>query len=63
MFYILLLLSSLLLGLILLAVGAVLLLKVQNKLAGLLVVAAGLVFTACPIAVLMWEVIIVRTQG
>ncbi len=63
MFYILLLLSSLLFGLILLAVGAVLLLKVQNKIAGLLVVAAGLAFTACPIAVLMWEVITVRTQG
>ncbi len=63
MFYILLLLSSLLFGLILLVVGAVLLLKVQNKIAGLLAVAAGLAFTACPIAVLMWEVITVRTQG
>ena len=59
--YILLLLGSLLLGLILLAAGAVLWLRVKNKTAGILLVAAGLVLTACPVAVLLWEVITVRT--
>lgn len=45
MFLTILLLAILLTGLVLLAVGIVLLLKAKNKLAGWVMVAAGLVFT------------------
>ncbi len=49
MLYILLLLGCLLLGLIMLAVGIVLLLKLQNKLPGLLITGVGAVVTLFPI--------------
>jgi hypothetical protein len=62
-FYIILLLASLLLGLILLAMGAILLLKVKNKITGILVGVVGLVFTFCPVAVFIFLVATVRTQG
>ncbi len=51
MLYTLLLLGCLLLGLILLAVGIVLLLKLQNKLPGLLFTGVGVVVTLFPIVV------------
>jgi uncharacterized membrane protein len=44
-------------GLILLAVGIVLLLKVKNKLAGLLAIAVGLVFTLASSAIFLALVI------
>lgn len=61
-FYILLLLGSILFGLILLALGAFLLLKVKNKIVGILLMLAGLGFTLFPLAVLMF-VITVPTRG
>ncbi len=61
-FYILLLLGSILFGLILLVVGAFLLLKVKNKIAGILLMLAGLAFTLFPLAVLMFA-ITVPTRG
>ena len=57
MYITILLLSVLLLGLILLAVGVVLLLKVKNKLAGLLAIAVGLVFTFASSAIFLALVI------
>ena len=66
MFYslmIILLLASLLLGLILFVMGAILLIKVKNKVAGILVVAAGLAFTLCPLAAFLFEVVTVRIQS
>jgi len=63
MFFILLLLSSLLFGLILLATGAILLLKVKNKIAGILVSAVGLAFTSCSLAVYMFLAITIRIHG
>jgi uncharacterized membrane protein len=63
MLYTLPLLGSLLLGLILLALGVVLLFKVKNKLAGILVIAVGLVFSLLPIAVYLFLMINVRVQG
>jgi len=59
----LLLLGGLLFGLILLATGVVLLIKLKNKLAGLLAIAVGLVFTLGPLAVSLFQVITVRIQG
>jgi hypothetical protein len=57
MFITILLLGVLLSGLILLAVGIVLLLKVKNKLAGLLAIAVGLVFTLASSAIFLALVI------
>lgn len=48
-----LLIGTVLFGLILLAVGGVLLLKVSNKLPGILVIAAGLLFTVSPVMVFL----------
>lgn len=62
MLYTALLFGLLLLGLILLATGAVLLLKVNNKLPGLFAIAAGLLFTVSPIGVLL-ALTIVRTTS
>ena len=61
-FYLLLLLGSILFGLILLVLGAFLLLKVKNKIVGILLMLAGLAFTLFPLAVLMF-VITVPTRG
>jgi hypothetical protein len=63
MTYVLLLLSSLLFGLVLLVIGAVLLLKVKNKIAGILVIAVGLLFTLATLAGFMALVITTRTMG
>jgi len=63
MLYTLPLLGSLLLGLILLALGVVLLFKVKNKLAGILVIAVGLAFSLLPVAVYLFLMINVRVQG
>ncbi len=63
MLYTLPLLGSLLLGLILLALGVVLLFKVKNKLAGILVIVVGLVFSLLPIAVYLFLMISVRVQS
>jgi hypothetical protein len=52
--YILLLAGALLVGLILLIVGVILLLRVKNKIAGLLVGAVGLVFTFLPLAAILY---------
>jgi hypothetical protein len=62
MVYILLLLGSIWFGLILLVPGAFLLLKVKNKIVGILLMLAGLAFTLFPLAVLMF-VITVPTRG
>ena len=62
MVYVLLLLGSFLFGLILLTLGAVLLLKVKNKLAGILVIAVGLAFTLCPLAIYLF-LIPIQVQG
>jgi hypothetical protein len=59
----LLLLGGLLFGLILLVTGVILLLKLKNKLAGILVLVIGLVFTLGPLAVFLFQVIIVRIRG
>ncbi len=61
--YILLLLASLLIGMILFATGVILLFKVKNKIAGILVMAVGLVFSLCPLAIFLFEVPIIRIQG
>lgn len=52
-FYIILLAGAVLLGLVLLATGIVLLIKLKNKLVGGLTTALGLIFTAAPIFVFM----------
>jgi uncharacterized membrane protein len=57
------LLSGVLFGLILLAIGAVLLIKLKNKLAGILVMTVGLVFTLFPIAIYLFFTTIARIQG
>ena len=59
----LLLLGGLLFGLILLVTGVILLLKLKNKLAGILVLVIGLAFTLGPLAVFLFQVITVRIQG
>ncbi len=61
-FYILFLLGSLLFGMILLVLSAFLLLKVKNKIVGILLMLAGLGFTLFPLAVFMF-VITVPTRG
>jgi uncharacterized membrane protein len=59
----LLLLGILLFGLILLAIGAVLLFKVKNKLAGILLVAVGLVCTLSALSIFLSLIITTRTMG
>ena len=63
MYITILLLGILLFGLILLAAGVVLLLKVKNKLAGLLAIAVGLVFTLASSAIFLALVITTSVQG
>jgi hypothetical protein len=62
MFYILLFLGSLLFGLILLATGAVLLLKVKNKVAGIFVGAIGLAITLGQLTIFISQVISIRVD-
>ncbi len=61
--FMLLLLGSFVFGLILIAAGTILLLKVKNKMAGILVGLVGLAFTFCPLAGLLYFVVIGRVQG
>lgn len=63
MTYVLLLLGILLFGLVLLVTGAVLLLKLKNKIAGILVMAVGLLFAFATLAGFMFLVITTRTMG
>ena len=63
MFISILLLGVLLFGLILLAVGVVLLIKVKNKLAGLLAIAVGLVFTLVSLIIFLSLIITTSVQG
>ena len=56
------LLGSLLFGLILLALGIILFLRLKNKLAGILVMAVSLVFILCPFAVYLYGIQL-RVQG
>ena len=63
MFITILLLGFLLFGLILLAIGVVLLLKVKNKLAGLLAIAIGLVFTLVTSTIFLSLVISTSVMG
>ncbi len=63
MLYIFLLIGSLLLGLILLAIGAILLFKLKNKVLGILALAVGTAFTLCPLAVFAYQFVTVRIQG
>ena len=63
MLYTLPLLGSILFGVVLLALGVVLLFKVKNKLAGILVIAVGLVFSLLPVAVYIFLMISVRVQS
>ena len=59
----LLLLGGLLFGLILLATGVVLLIKLKNKLAGLLAIAVGLVFTLVSLTIFLSLIITTSVQG
>lgn len=54
MLFLLPLLGTMLFGLSLLSIGIVLLFKVKNKLAGMLVSAVGLVFTLFPVAIFLF---------
>ena len=63
MFITIFLLGVLLLGLILLAVGVVLLIKVKNKLAGFLAIAVGLVFTLVSLTIFLSLIITTSVQG
>jgi len=63
MFITLLLSGVLLLGLVLLAIGVVLLIKNKNKLAGALTTAIGLVFTIFPIVIYLFLTITTSVQG
>ncbi len=62
-FMIALLIGVMLLGLVLLATGIVLLLKLKNKLAGGLTSAAGAVLTIFPVLILLGLVITQRVQS
>ncbi len=62
-FFILLLFASIFLGLVLLAVGIVLLFRVKNKLIGGLSLAMGLVFTVLPVLIILAQVITSSVQG
>ncbi len=55
--------GGLLLGLVLLAAGIVLLIKVKNKIAGALVTAIGVVFTILPIVVFLALTVTTSLQG
>ena len=57
------LLGMMLFGLVLLAVGIVLLLKVKNKLAGITVATLGLVFTLSPFVIYLFLTATIRIQG
>ncbi len=59
----LLLLGILLLGLILLSIGAILLLKLKNKLAGILLVFVALVCTLSALSVFLSLIITTSTMG
>ena len=48
---------------ILLAIGAVLLIRLKKKLAGILVMTVGLVLTLFPIAIYLFFTTIARIQG
>jgi hypothetical protein len=63
MFITILLLAILLTGLVLLAVGIILLLKAKNKLAGWVVAAVGLVFTLFSVAIFLSLIITTSIQG
>lgn len=63
MLYILPLLGSLLFGLILLTLSVVLLVKVKNKLAGILIMVVGLAFSLLPVAIYLYLMVYVRVQG
>jgi hypothetical protein len=63
MFITILLLTILLTGLVLLAVGIVLLLKAKNKLAGWVVAAVGLVFTLFSVAIFLSFIITTSIHG
>lgn len=63
MFITILLLAILLTGLVLLAVGIVLLLKAKNKLAGAVVAAVGLVFTLFSVAIFLSLIITTSIKG
>ena len=63
MFITILLLGVLLFGLILLAVGVVLLIKVKNKLAGFLAIAVGLVFTLVSLTIFLSLIITTSVQS
>ena len=62
MFYLWILLGSVLLGLALLAIGAVLLFGVKKKKAGIIFGVAGLVFILVPVAALLF-LLPIRAQG
>ncbi len=62
-FYIVLLFGTLLFGLVLIATGIVLLLKLKNKLAGGLTAAAGAALTIVPIMIFLALVVTQRIQG
>lgn len=57
------LLGMMLFGLVLLAVGIVLLLKVKNKLAGVTVATLGLVFTLSTFVIYLFLTTTIRIQG
>ena len=63
MFITIFLLGVLLFGLILLAVGVVLLIKVKNKLAGILAIAVGLIFTLVSLIIFLSLIITTSVQG
>lgn len=63
MFITILLSGLLLFGLVLLAVGIVLLIKAKNKLAGALATAIGFVFTLFSVAVFLFLTITTSVQG
>ena len=63
MFITILLLATLLTGLVLMAVGIVLLLKAKNKLVGWVVAAVGLVFTLFSVAIFLSLIITTSIQG
>ena len=63
MFETIILLTILLTGLVLLAVGIVVLLKAKNKLVGGIVAAVGLVFTLFSIAIFLMLTITTSVQG
>ncbi len=62
-FYLVLLAGAMLLGLLLLAIGIILLIKLNNKLAGGLTSAAGAVLTVFPVLIILAFVVTQRIQG